>query len=807
MNPQLYSTASRAATLIALLIAVQTAHAQTMPAQTGSGPIAANAAVTAAPAQGTDAGGDILVTARRTTERLQDIPLSITAQNAERLQNLGVADLETVARVTPSLQFKDFVTTFHGNATLRGLSQVNTANGIGNVGIFLNGIYLQRSYMVDTSLGDFSRIEVVNGPQSALYGQNTFAGAINYVTNEPSKELKANGEVSYGSAGLKSVAAGVGGPIIDGILGARIYVARSVYDGSWENTLAATNPALAGDLKHFGGYKRTAFSGMLKFTPTDKLTVKLFYQNNEREEELRPYYTLDGTVVEDRLVCGPVNATTKRPSLFCGQFPINPSAYRSGVGTPLAAPYSVDQPPTVSKVEVASASVDYRFTNALHASYVYGWTRGQAQEDLGAQSNTVNPTGKTLVTQQHEGGTLHYDSHDVRLAYDDHGPFNGEVSYLHSNATDKFLFVLRQVAPGVPFTRISSDPLYLVPGYALNNYTQTYKVDSVAARASLKLFDEKLVLAGEGRYTITDIAFDDHIARTANPALPLLTSSYKTFSPRGTLEYHFTPNNMVYVSAARGIKAGGFNGYVAGNVTLTTGEQSFGQETNWTYELGSRSTFLDNRLTLDLTAFYVNWDHKQIAITPSNYVPTTLAPGTVPPNIYGTTGKAYSYGLEFVADYHPMRQLSLNLSGSLMNPKYRKGSIAVNYLGLCTGDNCPTNAAIGGNQIERTSKVSFSTGAEYSDVLTGDWNYFGGIDVTYQSKQFTDLVNSTWIAGYALVDLRAGVRNGTWKAWVWGRNVTDKKYINGVFVTASTRANQVSFGELGTYGATLAFNF
>lgn len=745
---------------------------------------------------------DIIVTARRSSEKLQEVPLSITAQTAEDLAVRGVSDLEGVARFTPSLQFKDFVTTFHGNAVLRGLSQINTSNPVGNVGVFIDGIYLQRGYMVDTSLGDFARVEVVKGPQSALYGQNTFAGAVNYVTNTPGDELAVNASGTFGTYGRKELQVGVGGPIIDGVLGARLYVGKSMYGGSWRNNL----PTGAGDLSRFGGYDREAFSGKLVFTPLDGLKITASYQQTSRKEELRPYYTLDGTFVEDKLNCGPVNVATGRPSLFCGQFPTDPAAFRSGTGNRPAGLFSVEQPATITKTEVASVALGYELSDAIQFNYLFGWAKGQAQEDIGAFSNTYNPTGRATLNYQHEGGALSYKSHEARLSWDTGAGVQLEGGYFHSNARDQFLFGFNTQDSGRAAIRVSSDPLYVPPSKFImsQNFDVKYKIDSVFGRATVKLFDERLTLGAEGRYSWTDISFLD----LQKAALGALEASYGTFSPRFTVDYRLTSDNMLYASAAKGIKNGGFNGRQTGGITLTTAEQTYGEEMNWTYEVGAKNSFMNGALIANVALFYVDWSKKQNAVPPSAYVPPAVpVAGAVPPNIYQTSGSATSYGVELDGRWKATDNLTFNYSATWMKPTYDDGTIAAQWLGLCNGVNCPTNAAVGGNQIERTSQFSGALGAEYTRALTGDWDWFIGGDVTYQSKQYGDAVNASYIGSYALGNARLGVSNDTWKAWLWVNNVADKKYVQSVFVIQNLRANQVALGERRTAGISIAANF
>jgi iron complex outermembrane recepter protein len=759
-----------------------------------------------AAAQDSQSLDEVVVTARRSEERLQDIPLAISVQTSEQLSEKGITNLESLARFTPSLQFKSFVTTFHGNPTIRGLSQVNTTNAVGNVGVFINGVYLQRGYMVDTSLGDFARIEVVKGPQSALYGQNTFAGAVNFVTVEPSSDYVANFSATYGSAGRQEIKLGLGGPIIPDILMGRVFLASSSYDGTWTNN----TPGSQGDTEEFGGHERRAWSAALKFTPTDYLTFDLFYQKNEREEEIRPFYTLDGNFVEDRLNCGPISAATGRPSLFCGTFPVSTTGVRTGVGARPADPFSAGMPPTLSNVEIMRFGATWDVTESLSVNYIYGDAKGDALEDLSFASNTFNPTGRAIISQQHEGGELEYTSHEARVVWEPENlPVTLQLGYFTSHAQDRFIFGVRNVAPGQQLTRISENPLSIPPGFIpFNNLLQEFDIESYFGRGSFSFLDDRATVTAEARWTQTEITYNDILARTAVPSRPLLQATYENWSPRFTAEYKLTDNSLLYASAARGIKAGGFNGYVTGTTTLLASEQSFGEETNWTYEFGAKNTFLDGRLVLNANVFYVDWADKQASVQPANFVPPAIPTvGTVNPNIFATIGDAEAIGVEVEGSFTPIEPLTMTYSLAWMDPKYGKNAIAANFVGLCDDIICARNGRVEGNQIERTSKWAGSFGATYTHPLTDTWNMFVGADVTYQSKQYTDTANLGQIDAFTLVNARIGVESDRYKAWLWADNLADEEYISNVFYIQNTRQFTASYGEKRTVGVTVTANF
>jgi iron complex outermembrane receptor protein len=756
----------------------------------------------AASADTSDAIAEVVVTSRRSAERLQDVPLAITAQTSTQLVARGITDLQGVSRYTPGLQFKDFVTSFNGSATIRGLAQANVQNAVGNVGTFIDGIYLQRGYLVNTSLGDWDRIEVVKGPQSALYGANTFSGAINYVTHEPDTTPSGNAQVTVGDA-QRSAQVAVGGPIVDGLLYGRIFVAKSQYDGTWDNNL----PGATGVYKKFGANRRDAISGALKFTPTDNFKAGVYYTEVNRTEYLKPYYEVDGTFTEDKLNCGPNNATTGRPSLFCGTLPTNPDSLRSGVGSRPEGLFAAEEPPAISKTRLLRASADWEINSDWSLHYLAGFVKGSASEDFSFASNTYNPTGKTTISQQHEGGVIEYSSHDLRLAYDPGGAFKADVGVFHSRSDDHFVFGIRLVAPGKTLTRLHDDPTDMTGMIAYTNTDAIYDTDAMFARASYKFLDDKATISAEGRYSKTDVSFNDILGRAAVSTRPLLTNSFKNFTPRVTAEYRYTGHNLLYASAAKGVKAGGFNGYVSSTTVLTTAEQSFGQESNWTYELGSKNSFLDGKMILNASLFYVDWTNKQTSVVPSNYT-GTVSVGATPPSIYASTGDATAKGIEIDGQYRPFHPLTFTFSANYTDAKYAKGSISPGYIGLCTGTTiCPATGDISGNQLEGSPKFSTAVGAEYRDRLTGEWDYFAGADLTYQNKQMADPMGLVQIAGYTLVDGRLGVDNGKIRAFFWGKNLFDKEYIQNTFIITSLRQYAPSFGERRTLGVTVAASF
>jgi iron complex outermembrane receptor protein len=822
--------ASSVSTLALLLIASPaTALAQTAPA-----PAASDSTV-----------GEVVVTTRRASESLQKVPLAISVTTADQMETRGITDLEGIAAYTPDFSFKEYITVFHGNPTVRAMTQINTSSAVTNVGVFYDGVYLQRDFQETQDLGDFQQVDVVKGPQTALYGANTFAGAINYVTRAPTDEVAGNALFTYGNAGEKRFEGAVGGPIIKGLLDARIYVGSDDYTGTIKNNA----PTLNGNDRFFGGHHRTAESISLKFTPTDYLTFDAVYTNTHRDEQIRPYYTISGKFSEQMTSltsaqCGVINGATGRGQLFCGQFPTDPTPYRTAAGLaqePKGLFSNVD-PDTLIDNEILKLGAEWKISPSLTAHYTFGATRGGASEDDAFFANTYNPqvqyptypinyncaqpgtagyasnsslcqpTSSNTFNQQFEGARLNYTSHEIRLSYDGGLPVKFELDYLHSNTADHYFLGLQSVAMTgsvlAPLRRPSNDPLYAPPGTIfLNNLSETFTADSIAARASYAFLDNKATVAAEFRYTITSLNFIDLNYLITHPTAAPLTAKYNDPVPRFTAQYQLTPTSLLYASAAEGIKTGGFNGYASGTLTLLPSDQSFGEEKNWTYEFGAKNSFLNHTLQLNADVFYIDWFQKLAQLTPTNLPPQVSGGNTTVATIYKLGGGAKNYGFETDIQYKPITPLTFTVSGAVQNPTYNNGSVNTSFIGYCTVGSCSTTGDISGHQIERESKYSAAATGEYRDHLAADWDYFGGVQVTYQSKQFTDQMNIAWIAPVTLVNGQIGVSNDRWKAFFWGKNIFNTVYVADAFYIQSQAQYTASLGEGRTFGVTLAGKF
>ncbi|MEP0190432.1 MAG: TonB-dependent receptor [Erythrobacter sp.] len=759
--------------------------------------------------------GGIIVTARKIEENVQDIPGSISAFSAEDLEERSVSELEDIALLTPGLVFEDFSNGGFGSPTIRGATQFNVSALEQNVAVFIDGINIPRNYAFDVGATDFSRIEVVKGPQSALYGANAFSGAINYVTSERNlSELQISGKVEVSENGGFDLFGRISAPLVEDVLALRLAIGHSEFDGDFTNShpsaAAAPDPGTDEDL---GGYDKFSLTVGASFKPVDALQIDFDYYRFETDSESRAQFRLvrgtDTNCSPATVFFAPVN------QLFCGEIPSTPVPGPSGTEGLVVDPRSFGLEQTS---ELYRVGVDLQISDQVSLSYLYGnysgdvFSAGSSDRDsLTGTSFFIPPFGPLLFGNSFTflpSGGFDYDTHELRLEYQaDNGIYLLLGGYYQDGTDDS------EVAFGlVPFG--SLDPLTSLTGVGLGgaditgtlSTTETEKI-SVFARGEVPLLDDRLTLNGEVRYTDEDITLTDS-------ALPTpFTRPDTYFTARASIDYKITDDNLIYASAARGFKSGGIN--TSTFAGLTADERFFGPETNWTYEIGLKNTFLDGAATLNVAAFYIDWSSLQLPVSPVNAPAQTTS-------ITENLGAASSKGIEIEGVWEFIEGFAINAGVAYIDASYDEGTISNRLLSagsfttiafenpvLCDGIVCNANGDVGGNDLQRTSDWQWNIGLSGEVPVYDDIDVFGRVDVAGQSEQFVSEINAATIEARTLVNARLGVRGDRWSASVWAKNLFDKQYVsNAFFIANSFQVDYVpTLGNQRRIGATVSFDF
>ncbi len=751
---------------------------------------------------------EIVITARQVEERLQDVPLTVTAFTATDMARRGVSELEDIARLTPGFSFEDFATSFNAAPIIRGLNQADVQSPAQNVPTYIDGVYIQRNYAIDIGSADVQRIEIVKGPQSALYGQNAFAGAINYVFARPTDELEGLATVTYGTAGREEARVAVGGPLLDGRLGARIGYAFSRHDGTWDNEL----PGVSDRYAEVGGRESRNLSASLVFTPTEALDLELSYVKGEREAEVAGSWNVAANDPQNRLNCGPavlVAGMVNSPRYICGELSPDPLTYASAASTRPAGILQNETPGTEAEMDLLTARLGWKLSESLAFNYLFGKVGAEAQERSSSTVNPITPSnlppfGVTNQVQK-QGGVNELTSHEARLDWTPQGAWSARLGVYHSEVEDDFRFANRRIAPLTRFDDGGAGPLDTT-GFTtiLRNTRLEDTTRAVFGQLSYRFADGRAKVSGEARYQEQDRTFIDNLSVFTQ------TGTFNSVTPRFTGEYRLAPDNLLYVSAAKGTKAGGFNGRQVGTGATATillpAEQIYDEESNWTYEFGSKNTFFGGDLVLNASLFFVDWSDLQIQSVPTNAV---IVGNQAPPVIFLNLGAATSYGLEFDGSWRATESLSLNFALSILEPTYKDGTKSRRFAGTVNCDNviCPSDGEVGGNTQARVSPISATVGFNWSDEFSERVGWYVRGDVSHQSKQYLEEMNLGWIGARTLANASIGLTGENWEAQLWGKNLTDEEYLTSSLFIIQFGSYTPSLGERRTGGVSLTWKF
>ncbi len=696
-----------------------------------------------APADASDelAPGEIVVTARKQAEGLSDVPLAITAFDSSRIEEQGINDLSDVARLTPGLGFTSVIGEFLPTPIIRGVTQTDLFGSDPNVAIFIDGVYTGAREALNFAQADIERIEVVKGPQSALYGRNAFSGAINIISKRPTNDFSGRAQVVYGTGQRLSVLGSVSVPLVADKLAVKLTASHSEYGGSHENLTGGPD---------LGGYNYDTIQTTMRLTPTPGFEVVggIYYSKDAISppavSALAPNCEFSRGVFQT--YCGTV------PSLPVAELSSHPDAYGQ-------------------KRKVLRTFLDIKLDIG---DWQVGWLTGYNKVNLRALTDAsrgipytfryrtatgaIRTFDTTLLREEGEPTFTEY-SQEIRLTSPVDAPIRGGIGGFYFSGT--------QVRPN--FDGVSTVPLpddfvatFPIPGpwnvfFDGVNFdkTVTRKVENFAlfgfAEADVT---SRLTLRAELRYGRENQRTLQPASNIGRPSAAVdKRLSFTTWTPRFGIEYKPNDDLMLYASAARGAKSGGFD--------ISAPTEQYEPEYNWTYEIGVKGTFLDGLLATDINAFYIDWTSIQIPVLDFTQAP----PIAVTRNL----GDATSKGVEAQFTVRPARALSAVFGVSYTDATYKNAVIA----GFANLPSFAPDGDVSGNRLQAASKWQLTSSIDYQQPLFGDIDGFVRGDVSYRSKQYMDSTNLTILPSRTVVNLRAGIDNGSWRLEAFAENLLD----------------------------------
>lgn len=774
--------------------------------------------------------GDIIITARRRSESLQNVPMSVTALSTEKIDRNGVQNIADVAKLAPSLMFDKFFGPQDNRPAMRGLP---ATRGRPPVGILIDGIDVSTESvatagggnLMNLRLVDFERIEVVKGPQSALYGRAAFGGAINYITKEPGDSFGGYAAAEVGLYGRYEMRGALDLPLAEDF-SIRVNGVYSKFKGYYRNTTTGNK---------LGGYE--TFGGALaaKWEPSDavKIIARASYADNHENPAATKYYGLNNGLA----VSFPLPAAAGGQIIGGSRLPVALTSYRPGYIENENVPVALSPDPIdpTGKSDYPGAHT-YNFIGSLRASFDFGfatlstWTG--YTDSRGSTVADVDFFGRpyTQVSLPSPGGLGEYSgaalangfwqfdintkikqfSQEVRFGNLSGGPFRWAVGGLIWNENVDQID-RRFTNYGLGAGASVSLNVTLLGGRATRSANQGRETRHLSGYAILEYdITSKLAISAEGRYAREKLSylFGPSVtlqsgANLANGPAQFITtgtvanasSTTTYFTPRGIISWKPVDEVMFYASAARGIKPGGFT--QVGNTDPNLGK--YAPERLSSYEIGAKTTLFDRRLRLNASVFHIDYTDK-LAVSLIS-VPFSVNPlGQI--SVTNNSGTAMVDGQEI--DFSALITRELVLSGSYTHlaPRYTDYVInSSNALNIARAGNCTVVTVNGtttceismtGRTLESGPRHSGQLSLTWTKTLAGDAKLF--IDGTgqYRGKRYLEETNNWVYRPFALFDVKIGFETKAWSITAYVDNLFNDKTIK-----SAINVNDVPSGLTG----------
>ncbi len=801
---------------------------------------------------------EVVVTAQKRESTLLETPIAVTAIAGAEVSRAQARDIRDIETLVPSLQVNTFAAPSNTAFSIRGVGSSTFNFGIEPaVGVFVDGIYRARN---GASINDFlglERVEVLRGPQSTLFGKNTTAGVINFITKRPNaEEWEVEGEATYGNFDAVVLKAGVSGPLIEDVLSVRIDGNFNQRDGFVENLSTGED---LNERDRFG------FRGQLLWTPSDELTVRLIADYNDIAEDCcaAGFLTLPGAPIlaafggnvppidpNERIVAvndgvftdlenygfsaqidydfGDFTVTSTTGFRVLNELQLIDSDFTD---LELAFPRTIDQGYDTFTQEIRFASNGSNIVDWQFGAYYF-------DQDLDTNNQTIfAPLGRPVLDALAGGGISGLEASLGLPAGTFFAPGQGQLQSLYEQGNQSYSFFAQADWHVTDRLTISGGLRYVVdekdvvsnividdPFAALDLVQIGAGGISAATGIPIELlldpanFSNGLIDSLVAPFGLTADAVNP-LNPAANPALGL--AALQLFPPAPnvdadreddaltgnvTIAYDLSDTTNVYVNYSRGFKGGGFS---LDPGAARVGAIDFEPETADAIELGLKGRYFDGRVQINAAGFWQEVDDfQQFIFVGSSFFPANAGIRTA--------------GLEFEATWAVSPELTVT-SGFTW--------LATNEFTEFENAPCPSNfedfpqcelTVLPGSitpipvqdlsGVEQAGFPDFSgvTTINYRTSITDDLDFFARAEIAYNTSYFivTSLDPNQFNEAFFPVGASFGFADadGDWQIQFWGRNIFQEEYFQSSFPNPIGLGINAYPNDPRTYGVTLSFN-
>jgi len=674
---------------------------------------------------------EVIVSARKRDENLQDVPISIDAFSAEDLNDKSLTSLKELGQFVPNFNFSNHPSLGSQGALvyIRGIGQADPSNHLDpGVGVYIDNVYIGRMQGFDFDLMDLERVEILRGPQGTLFGKNTIGGAVNIITARPDKEeFAATAEITTGRFSRIDGKAIINIPLIPGKLAAKFAGATRNRGGYGQRLDFATGDKIS----ESGDKQRLSGRAVFDWTATDSVDV-LLSLDAARTRETGPVYKIvdfaeSGLIaLYNRFVDPDYGDVFMTDSEF--------ATYGTGGNANDLDTWGIALNIDWDLGPVAVKSItSYRNMEALAAA------------DLDGSPHLLFDSAFSIdqdqVTQEFQLSGLAFNERMNWLT----GVYYFKEDSLQDGRRDIVRELVDPIGLDISFTgRVSST----VESYAVFG-EGTYDTS------------EKFSIITGLRYTsetkdITRMRFNHFTGQVTLPA-DSRSESWDAFSGRFGFEYRWNDDVMTYFTVSRGFRSGGINARSSGPSSFVP----FDPEYIWTYETGVKSDFLDHRLRFNSSIYYSDYSDLQFSVA-------VIDPETnTPISIVGNAAQAKIQGFELELTALPVEELILTAGVGYTDARYT--------------DVEPTAPITKDDKFPMTPKWSITLSGQYGIPLGDLGKLIGRLDYAYKTKIYYQPVNDPLSTqesyGFLNGRLTLAHSGGDWDISLFGTNLTNKKYI------------------------------
>ncbi|BFM09957.1 TonB-dependent receptor [Simiduia litorea] len=742
---------------------------------------------------------EVIVTAQKRPQSLQDVPLSVNALAGEKMADAGITNLEAVSAYVPNFSINQ--TGISTTISIRGISSGINQGFEQSVGMYVDGIYSGRAQLARAPLFDMERVEVVRGPQSILFGKNSIAGAVSLTTAKPSDEFEASVtalyEPEHGEKDLRFV---VAGGLTDSVSG-RLSILTREMDGWMDNTATGeSEPASDEQL----------FRAQLRWEATDNLAVAVKAEQSQFDITGRNIEIIGDTANETG-----VGLSTVYPIFSGGDtLDANQDFKRQANGDvsnndthnlTVTIDYNLDD----FQITSITGLSGYEYDELCDCEYsgLNTFTLGldEEYEQLSQELRLVSPIGETL--EYIVGGF--YQSSDLKFHDDFNVPTTSALTAISSalagyNSQRFFHQDSELWAAFAQLTWNIQDDVRLTLG---GRYTGETKSADRYSQTSTQAPNPDVIPG------VSLLSLAENVLR-AEPHSESGSRDESSFTPLVTLQYDYSDSTMLYATYTTGFKSGGFD--VRSNassdvsvglplsVTSALGQPAspvgvfeFDEEEATSYEVGAKMSLLDGAAELNTAIYYTEYDNLQVSIFD----------GGLGFNV-GNAAGAVSQGVELDGRWRVAESLTLTAALAYLDFEFTDYENGECYFRQAEFEpDRVTNAALDmcsftGKRQAYTPEITASLGGNYRYSFSNGLDFTAAIDLNYSDEYLASTSLDPRLTQDSFMKLNArlalGADNDLWELALVGKNLTDESVLTyGAEVPTSATLVGAATGQQG----------